>query len=184
MSLFLESPLPIILIGIVIEAVLGAVLVGTRRAALIWAMVGVLVLVGLGVLVERLVETDNERIEAALDGAAAALEANDYDRLFSYIAPSAAGTRSRAMQVKDSVQFTSVSLRGLEIGPINRLTSPPSVETRFTGVFAFRDRKGVYPYEHHVLGFIVGLRQEGDRWLITDHVEVDRSTVTETLRRR
>lgn len=184
MALFLESPMPIILIGIVVEAVLGAVLVGTRRGVVLWAMAGVLVLVGLGVLVERLVETDNERIEAALDGAAAALEANDYDRLFTYIAPSATGTRGRAMQVQGMVEFTSVSLRGLEIGPINRLTSPPSVETRFTGVFAFRDRKGVYPYEHHVLGFIVGLRQEGDQWLITDHVEVDRSSVAETLRRR
>jgi hypothetical protein len=173
MSMFLESPLPIIVVGVVIEAILGAVLVNTRRGAILWAMLAVLILVGIGLLVERLVVTEKERITATLDGAADALEANDLDRLLGYLAPSAGTSRARAQQVLGMVEFTSVAIRGLEIGPVNRLTSPPTVETKFTATIGFNDRTGAIPYNHHVVGLIVHLRKEGDRWLVTDHIEED-----------
>ena len=48
MIIFLESPWPWILIGIVAEAILAAILVTNRRAALLWAMAGVL-----GFVIER-----------------------------------------------------------------------------------------------------------------------------------
>jgi hypothetical protein len=53
------------------------------------------------------------------------------------------------------------------------LTSPPTVQTRFTVVLGLHDRTGMVPYEHHVVGLVVDLRKEGDRWLVTDHVEED-----------
>ena len=175
--IFLENPVPIIVTGIVVEAILGAILVSTRRGAILWWMLGVLILVVIGLVVERLVVTENKRIVATLDGAKAALEANDLNRLLPYLAPSAAQTRDRASQVLGMVEFVSISLRGLQIGEINRLTSPPTVQTRFTAIIGFRDRTGSIPYEHRPVGLIVGLRKEGDRWLITDHVELDYESV-------
>jgi len=173
MTMFLESPLPIIVVGVVIEAILAAILVSTRRGVVLFIMLGVLVLVGIGLVVERLVVTENERITATLDNAAAAIQANDLDRLLTYLTPSAQQSRARARQVLGMVEFTSAAIRGLEISPINRLTSPPTVETKFTAVLGFHDRTGAIPYEHHVVGLIVRLRKEGDRWLVTDHVEMD-----------
>jgi len=157
----------------VIEAVLGAVLVSTRRGVVLFVMLGVLALVGIGLLVERLVVTENERIAGTLDAAAAALEANDLNRLFTFLAPTAAESRARARQVLGQVEFTSVAIRGLDIGQVNRLTSPPTVETRFTAVLRYRDRTGTIPYEHYVIGLIVRLHKEQGRWLVTDHVELD-----------
>lgn len=173
MTTFLESPLPILLVGIVAEAILGAILVSTRRGAVLWIMLAVLVLTGIGLLVERLVETENERITATLDGAAAALESNDLNRVTAFLSPVANQSRSRAAQVLGMVEFRSVALRGLQIEEVNRLTSPPTVKARFTVVLGFRDRTGSIPYEHYVVGLVVGLRKEGDRWLVTDHIEED-----------
>ncbi len=173
MSIFWESPVPILVIGIVLEAILGAILVNTRRVWVVWPMLGVLLLVAAGVAATRLVVTENKRIMATLDGAAAALEANDLDQVSAYVVPGANQTRNRARQVLDAVEFTSVGLRGVEIGEINRLTSPPTVETRFTVVLRFKDRTNMYPYDHYVVGLIVHLRKDGDRWLVTDHIEID-----------
>ncbi len=80
MTLLFENPLRIIFIGIVIEAVLGIVLLRTGRGALLWAMLGVLALTLAGVVVERLVVTEKERVEMTLDGITSALEANDLKR--------------------------------------------------------------------------------------------------------
>ncbi len=74
-----EHPWWIIFIGIGLEAVLAVVLLCTRRGVLLWVMLGVLAVTLLGLLIERLVVTDRERIEATLYGGVAALEANDLD---------------------------------------------------------------------------------------------------------
>lgn len=173
MSILWESPVPILVIGIVLEAILGALLVNTRRAWIAGVMLIVLLLVVAGALATRFIITENKRIMATLDGAAAALEANDLGRTLTYVVPSANQTRDRARQVLNSIDITSLALRNMEIGEINRLTSPPTVETKFTVVLRFKDRTGMFPYDHYVTGLIVHLRKEEDRWLITDHVELD-----------
>lgn len=182
MTIFLESPLPAILCGVAIEAVLGAILLSTRRGVILWIMLGVLVLTILGVVVERLVVTDRERIEATLDGCVRGLEANDLSRTLTFVAPNASHTRSRAEWALQRLQFTSIRLREMKI-TINRLTSPPTAEARFTTIFFFRDRMQEFPYDHYVLGLIVELQQEGDRWLITDHIEEDPHNLVEQRRR-
>jgi hypothetical protein len=91
--MFLEDPMPIILFGIVAEAVLGIILLTTRRGVLLWAMAGVLVLVLAGVGLEWLVVTERERVEATVEGAAAAVRANDRQGLLQCLDPAAADAR-------------------------------------------------------------------------------------------
>ena len=80
MSIFLDSPWPAILFGIIGEAVLAVMLLRSGRGVLLGAMAGVLALSLAGVGVERLVVTDNKLIAAVIYDAAAALEANDLPR--------------------------------------------------------------------------------------------------------
>jgi hypothetical protein len=168
MTFFLESPWPVIGVGILVEVVLGLILWQTGRGVLLWAMGGVLLLVLGGLLLERLVVTEKERIEATLDGAAAAVEANDLDRVNTYLAADAAEPRTLARWALDRVTFTKVKITRIEI-TINRLTSPPAAKAEVSGYVSLRDRKGEYPYENHPLSGTVELRQDGNRWLVTGY---------------
>jgi len=169
MTTLLEDPLPIIFIGIVVEAVLGVAFVRTGRGAILLAMLGVLVVASAGVAVEWIVVTEVEQVEAALDEAAAAVEANDLDRAMGYLA-SSFDNRARGWMrwALGQFEFSTARITNLEITSINHLTSPPTAKARFIGVGHFTDREGQHPYRSHRAHFTVELHLEGGRWLIAD----------------
>ena len=173
METLLESPLPVIVLGIVVEAILGVVYLNNRRASLIAAMVGVLVVVAAGVLVERWVMTDREQIEATLEGAAEALGANDLDQVLLFIDPEADKTIGIARANMLLVTIHSAKVNGLEI-EINRFTSPPMAQTRFVGLVDFEGSPGVNQFVSRgrlVLKFEVEMVFKDGRWLIGDNTK-------------
>lgn len=167
MTALAEDPTAILVLGIIAEAVLAAMLVSSRRGVLLWPMGGVLALVVLGVVLERLIVTERERVEAALHGAAAAMEANDRQRTASFIARSASEWLRRALYYMDRVKFHQIRLRGVEI-TINELTSPPTAEATFFGTAHYEDRQGEYPYGTYQSRFRVTLIREGGDWKVKD----------------
>lgn len=173
MTALLETPLPIIIFGVIAEAILGAALVSTRRGVLLAAMGVVLLIVLAGLGLEYWVVTDRERVEATLDGVVAALESNDVNEVLQYVAPDAVFTRARAHLAMAMIEITDAKIHSLQI-TINELTSPPTAEANFNGVIYYNDRTGVNPYQYYSSPFGVELRKEGDRWLITNHVEQER----------
>jgi hypothetical protein len=173
MLIFLESPWPWIFLGIVAEAVLATMLVTMRQAKLLWWMLGALVFMIAGVVVERLVVTERERVEAAMEGIVAALNANDLPRLLNdYIAPNAAVTRARASWALGRIHVQRANYHNLRV-TINRLTSPITADAEFDGGVDFRDQQGEFPYGHYRAHFVVELELRDGRWLVTDHVEYD-----------
>jgi len=173
MIIFLESPWPWLLIGIVAEAILAAALVTTRRGALLWGMLGVLGFVVGGVVIERLVVTEREQVEAAMDGIVSALNANDLDRLLrDYIAPDAYTTRARANWALNRVEIQKANYHNLQV-TINHLTSPITAQAEFDGNVRYQDRLREFPYGFYEARFVVELELRDRRWLVTDHVEYD-----------
>jgi len=170
MAFIFENPWWIICFGIVLEAVLGVLLFRTGRGLLLWIMLGVLALTLLGVLVERLVVTERERVEMTLDGITAALEANDLNRVLSYVSPDATQTRGRAAWAMRRIEVQSARIYNLEI-TINRLTSPPTAKAVFVGHIGYRDRQGEIPYNNYGSRFAVDLCKQGNVWVVTGHVE-------------
>jgi hypothetical protein len=170
MTELMENPWYFIFAGIVIEVVLGILLFRTGRGVLLWAMIAVLGLTLLGVLVERLVVTERERVQMTLDGITAALEANDLHRLFTFVAPEAKQTRQRATWALGQVEVQSARIYKVQIS-INKLTSPPTAKALFFGHIACRDKKGEFPYNNYASNFVVDLRKDGDKWIVTGHVE-------------
>jgi hypothetical protein len=170
MTILFENPWWIIFIGIVLEAVLGIILFRTGRGVLLWAMLAVFVLMLSGVLVERLVVTERERVEMTLDGIVSALEANDLNRLYTYVARDAVKTRGRAAWAMGRIEVQTARIYKLEI-TVNRLTNPPTAKAAFFGHIAYRDRQGEIPYSNYGSRFIVDLRKDGDIWVVTGHVE-------------
>jgi hypothetical protein len=167
MTRLLEDPMPVILFGIIAEAVLGIILLRTGRGVLLWAMAGVLVVTLAGVGMEWLVVTEVEQVEQSLESAAAAIEANREEDVLAWVDPSAKDTRGMVHWAMRRVKFTKVKISDLEI-KVNRLTSPPTAVADLTGMVRFRDRTGQVPYEHYRGKFTLELRRESDRWMITD----------------
>jgi hypothetical protein len=173
MEMLLESPLPVIVMGIVVEAILGVVYVNNRRRGLIVAMAGVLLVVAAGVVVERWVMTDREKVAATLDGAAAALESNDLDRVLQFIDPEAEKTIGIARANMLLVTIHAAKVNNLQI-EINRFTSPPIAETKFVGVVDCEGSPGVNQFinrERYFLRFQVELVFKEGRWLIADNTK-------------
>lgn len=172
MTAILENPLPAIFLGVVVEGVLVALLLGTRKKIWLAPILGVLVLaVGL-VVVERLVITEREEVEYTVDSIATALVANDVGAVLSHLSDSAHESRARAEWAMGRVQIDSASVSGLEI-TVNELTSPPTAKAVFSGVIKFEDRKKEYPYKAYASRFELEFRKEGERWKVTGHQELD-----------
>jgi hypothetical protein len=170
MTFLVENPWWIIFVGIITEAVLGVILFHTGRGVLLWVMLGVLALMLLGVLVERLVVTEREKVEATLDGIVAALDANDLQRTLSFVSPEAIKTRGRAGWAMGRIEVQSARISNLEI-TVNRLTSPWTAKAAFYGHLYYRDRQGEFPYNNFGSNFTVYLSKQSNRWLVTGHIE-------------
>jgi len=177
MTVLVEDPTLVIFIGIIAMAVLASVLPRTQHYRLVlWGMAGVLLLTVAGVLVERLVVTDTEKIEATLHAIAAALEDNDVEGVVQYVSPSAVRSRLRARTAMGQILITDTSIRNLQI-TLNPLTSPPSAEARFDGVIRYDFRVGGMGRQFYAAKIVAELRLEEGRWLVSDHVEYRTQTL-------
>jgi len=170
MNIFFENPWWIIFVGIILEAYLGTLLFRSGRGLWLWPMLAVLILMVLGVCVERLVVTERERVEMTLSQIAAALEANDLERVLSYISPNATPLRRRATWVVRRFEIQNANFYNLKI-TINRLTSPHTARAAFFGHVTYRDRQKEIPYNYYSSRFIVDLYKQNDSWILSGNIE-------------
>ncbi len=143
--LFLESPWPILIVGLVIEMVLAIGLFRTGRGAVLVAMGGVALLVLLGVLIGIWSPTDTKRVRQTLEAAAAGLQANNAKQVDACIVPDADGNRARELVVwaLSQAEFRELTIRNLEV-KFNSQVSPPTAETTFTVWVRGTDRSAHY----------------------------------------
>ncbi len=166
--IFLESPWPVLILGLALEMVLAIVLFTTRRGVVLGAMAGVALLVALGVLVESRVVTDTKLIRQTLEAAAAGLQANNAQRVKACIVPDADGDAARGLVdwAMSRAEFLELTLRNLDV-IFNYQTSPPTADTTFTAWVRGTDRSGTYPGEvSRPVAMEVKLRKEAGRWLV------------------
>jgi hypothetical protein len=173
--LFLESPWPILTLGLVVELLLAIALFQTRKGKLLWAMGGVALLVLVGVLIEHNTITDKKLVRQTLEAAAAGLVANKAERVTACIVPGPDGDRTREQSnyVLRQGEFHEVSISNLEV-ELNYRTSPYTAEAKFTAFLRGSLRHGEidgelsrpYPVE-------VKLRKESGRWLVYGEVKYD-----------
>ena len=171
--IFLESPWPILVVGIAAEAILAVMLIRTGRGVLLGAMAAVAAVVGIGVLIEQSVITERKQVTVTIEDAAAALEANDLPRLLKLLAPDAAKTRQEAALAMQQAEFVQVRIRNLDIHFI-ATTSPRTAKATFTVIATGKDRRGeVGQVTLRPFPMVVRLRLDSGRWLITDHELVE-----------
>jgi len=177
-DVFLESPVPSILAGILLLAVWAVVFVNLRRGWVLIAMALTLLAALGGVVLERFVVTDRERIEATLDQIADVLEAQGLEAnrpefvlpaVLQYVSPRAVKTRRLAETNCRLVEILQAKVINVEV-EFNRLTSPPTAEAHFDAKIVARGRNGLIQEQFYPLDFFVQLRYENGRWLVGDKV--------------
>jgi hypothetical protein len=172
MVIFLESPWPILFIGIAVEAVLGMMLMQSGRGKYLVAMIGAAVVVLIGLVVERLVVTDREAVEQTLDAAVVAVRNNNLNGLLDCIDPKAQEPRDLSRWVLNRCEVQEGHISDLQI-TVNRLTNPPRAEAKFLAVGKGRDRMGEFPHEAFAQRVVVQLQLQGNRWLVTGYKLLD-----------
>ena len=164
-----EDPTVLLITGAAVEAILVAGLVKTGRGNLIWAMLGVLAVVGGLLLVERWWVTDRELVQDRLNATVIALEANDVDAVVTHISPSADAMRRIVKAILPLAEFEDVDLNNIQI-EINEFTSPPTASARFMALVKARYQGQQSLYERTPFQIEVELEKEGDEWLYSRYI--------------
>jgi hypothetical protein len=168
MSVFIESPWPILFFGITIEAVLGFLLFQTGRGKLLWAMLAVAAVMGAGLTVEHFVITDRKAINKTLDAAIAAVCANDLNALRRCTSAAALKKPYDAAWILSIAKIESVSLSGLEI-TVQSKNTPPTALATFNAIAKLDDKSGQLLYHAAGAQVAVKFRKEREQWLIDSY---------------
>jgi hypothetical protein len=168
--LFLESPWPILIVGLVLELLLVIALFQTRNGKLLWAIGGVAVLVLAGLLVERYTVTDTKRVRQTLESVAAALKANSEEAGYACTVPGPDGdaARGKIHWALGIAEFHEFSIRNLEVN-FNYHTSPPTAVASFTVIVRGKGRGGEVADIGEItrpVALKIELRKSSGRWLI------------------
>ena len=171
MSYLFESPFLILTVGVLLLAAFGYVYVNTRQKGALIGLGVVVALTAVLLLVEHLVQTPREQVEASLEGLASELEANNIEGALKYLDPAAKETRDRARWAMSRFQVTKAKISSDLQVEVNEMMSPPAAEVKFTGVIGVVDKKGAYSTQSVPVKFTAKLRQHGDRWVVTEHTD-------------
>ena len=169
MSLF-EDPMPTLFAGGLIAAILLGVVFTTGRALFLFLAIGVGCLTGLGLLVEQMVVTEMEEVEAVLYEARDHLEANDVDALVALLTPNAEDERQMIQNRLGSMRVDQADVAGELKIVVNELTSPPSARAKFLGRIAGSDKTGQMALGNYITKIEVEFKLANEGWRI-DNVE-------------
>ena len=168
--MFLESPWPILIVGLVLETLLAVVLFQTRNSKVLWAMGGAALLVLAGVLIERKTITDTKRVRQTLEAVAAALQANKEESAYACTVsgPDGDAARGKIHWALGIVDFHEFSIRNLEV-TFNNQTSPPTAEANFVVIVRGKARGREYLDVGEITRPVkleIRLRKSSGRWLV------------------
>jgi hypothetical protein len=130
MSSLWENPLPIAVIGALVALVALLVFLSRRSGRSLAALVAVVAITLVMVLVERLVVTDRELIEAEILGLADAIEANDLAGVLSHIDPTAAAIRSDIQALMPQVKWSVANAASITV-TVDEGSDPPTASSQF-----------------------------------------------------
>ncbi len=172
MNWLFEDPTTLIVAGVLIEALLAVVLVNTRQLKVVLAMIGVLAVVLAGLVLEQLVVTDQERIEAALDGTARSLRANDVEGVLDHIDPQAGSMRQQTAAILRQARIADAHFKDLKVS-FKKLTNPPTAEAEFIGNIRGSYRSAGDGGDGTLIRrFRIQFRRRDDRWLMTGYEDL------------
>jgi hypothetical protein len=170
----LESPYTIVAAGVALIFVIGAAWTATGRQELLYALAAAIALLFAGLLTERLIVTDRERIESTLREIARDVKNNDHRRIMGHIHSSAAAIKQKAQAELPKYHFTEFRITRINSIDVDRSADPPSavVEVNVVGGGTFREH-GI-EMDHVARWVKLHLLKEKDgRWTVAEYEHDD-----------
>jgi len=164
MSWLFDDPTYLLIIGGI--AVLGLLiaLYNTGRALFLILAAAALALTAAGVLIERLVITDYERVEQTLYDGAAAVESNNPDRVQEFFASNASPSTRQLLGHMRQFKFDTIRLLKYEINMIPK-RDPHAAKVNLTVWVQLKSPEGLARAGNVELRLV----KEGDRWLVDEY---------------
>jgi hypothetical protein len=168
MTWVVEEPLYIAILGVVTLAFLGFAWMQTGYRALLHAAIGTAALTAGMLLLEYMVDTESERIEATLHRIARDVERNDLDAIYSHVYSGAPDTLALARREFPRYSFQRVNIkRNVEI-VLDETANPPAAHVTFNVTVDVTELASGIDY--HVPRFVqVTLRREGGEWKVAQY---------------
>ena len=167
MTILLENPVPIFAVGAVLATLCGLALLTRRNLPSLLAFTGVVGATLLLVLVERLVVTDREEVEAAVADLLKAIEENDLPTVLAAIDPAAAEVRDDAETLMPMVKVEDTGATSLRV-EVDATAEPQTAVAKFRGKINGIHRNSgqrVFYFEEVHLFWVKRERQ----WLVVDY---------------
>jgi len=163
----LEDPLPIWAGGAVAATVAGLIFVSRRSLAAMVGLAGVVLLTLLLVLVERLVVTDSEQVQASVAQIIGAVEANDLPGLRACIDPAAAKILADVDTIMPLVKLKDAGATSVRI-EVDHSAQPLRATAQFRGRLDgvhLRSGQRFFYFDEVITQWV----RQGDRWLLQDY---------------
>lgn len=166
MTTLLESPAPAIAIGGFLAVCALVVFLSRRTLGPLVALALVLALTGGMLVVERVVLTDREEVEAAVAGVLAAVEANDVEGVVRWIDPQDEAIVRDARALMPIVNVERARAMGGVAVDVQPGASTAQAQSKFRAMFNGTSREGGAPIGYFDDVEISWERREGGGWLI------------------
>jgi hypothetical protein len=168
MSMLLENPLPIAVVGALAAVMAGIVLAARRTGGALAALVGVIAATLVLLAVERLVVTDREDVENSLAGVMEAIRANDAAGLVAFIDPGAAGVRADAESLMPQMHVDVANAASVEV-ELEAAPEPTRAVATFRAFLHGTHERSGTPIAYVNQQVDLEWAKSGDRWLITGY---------------
>lgn len=173
-DLIAERPfmLSFVLIALAAASAFGWVQTG-KRAGLIMAAI-FLLLIPIGIYVEKIWVTDRESLVDSILQIAEALEANDHQRVFAFIDPDAEPAIQNAKGELPRFEFTQaqINMGGFRKFEIRSDLQPPEAIVDFTINLIVSMKKSSHTNVQVPRRLIVKFRKSGDRWRALEYTHL------------
>lgn len=141
MEYFFENPFPLLMVGLVLMTFTGVVYHTTRSTAALISLVLIAALTLSLLVLEQLVQTPREGVATTLRAAATAAEANDMERVLSFVDSEATEVRKLVEDLMPRLDITKANVgRDIEITFDNE-DDPQVATAHFEGFFHARDKR-------------------------------------------
>jgi len=162
-----ETAVPLIVVGSLVEIVLAIALWSTGQGRYLLWMGGVLLVVLLGVAVERLVVTEKERVLLLLDNCRVAAKNNDVDGVLACLDPADKADGDYVRAVMGRVKFSDAQIREPKV-KIDRNARPMTASVELTAIVQFKDTRGEVPYQYYMQPVLLKLELRDKGWRIVE----------------
>ncbi len=173
MTWLLEEPLQILFVGTLVVAVAAVAWVQTSHPRALLGLIAAVALLALGLLVERLVVTSAEEVEATLQAAARALESNEPEQVIALVADSSSRLRNEIRSALATVRVEKISIKSNLRVTVAPGRPPAAAEAFFNAVATLKPRgvdSGMTIVPRRV---VVRFRRQQQQWKIVDYETFD-----------